>query len=72
MTAIMKIDLVGPARERSGHPLNEFAGYLAIGLAALATGYLAAAYELRPEPFHLGAAYALLGIVVTILLVCDT
>lgn len=72
MTAIMKIDLVGRRGRGLAIALNEFAGYLAIGLTALATGYLAAAYELRPEPFHLGAAYALLGIVVTILLVRDT
>jgi MFS family permease len=56
MTVIMKIDLVGPRGRGLAVGLNEFAGYLAVGLTALATGYLAAAYGLRPEPFYLGPA----------------
>ena len=35
--------------------LNEFAGYLAVAGSALATGYIAARYGLRPEPFYLGS-----------------
>ncbi len=42
--------------------LNEAAGYGAVALTALATGYLAAAYGLRPAPFLLGAAYIALGL----------
>jgi MFS family permease len=72
MTVIMKIDLVGPRGRGLAVGLNEFAGYLAVGLTALATGYLAAAYGLRPEPFYLGAAYALLGLLVSAFLVRDT
>jgi MFS family permease len=72
MTVFMKIDLVGPRGRGLAVGLNEFAGYLAVGLTALATGYLAAAYGLRPEPFYLGAAYALLGLLVSAFLVCDT
>ena len=45
-TVIMKIDLVGPARRGLAMGLNEFAGYLAVSLAALASGYLAATYAL--------------------------
>ena len=45
-TVIMKIDLAGPARRGLAMGLNEFAGYLAVAVAALATGYLAA--TLRP------------------------
>ena len=52
--------------------LNEFAGYLAVGLTALATGYLASAYGLRPEPFYLGVGYVVLGLLVSALLVQDT
>jgi hypothetical protein len=48
-TVIMKIDLVGPARRGLAMGLNEAAGYLAVAATALATGYLAAAYGLRPE-----------------------
>ena len=61
-TVIMKIDLVGPARRGLAMGLNEAAGYGALALTALATGYLAAAYGLRPAPFLLGAAYIALGL----------
>jgi MFS family permease len=72
MTVIMKIDLVGPRGRGLAIGLNEFAGYLAVGLTALATGYLASLYGLRPEPFYLGVGYALLGLVVSVFLVRDT
>ena len=72
MTVIMKIDLVGPRGRGLAVGLNEFAGYLAVGLTALATGYLAAAYGLRPEPFYLGVGYALLGLLISVFLVRDT
>jgi MFS family permease len=42
--------------------MNEAAGYGAVAVTALATGYLAAAYGLRPAPFLLGAAYIALGL----------
>src|SRR5205814_935562 len=61
-TVIMKIDLVGPARRGLAMGLNEAAGYGAVAITALATGYLAAAYGLRPAPFLLGAAYIALGV----------
>ena len=61
-TVIMKIDLVGPARRGLAMGLNEAAGYGAVALTALATGYLAEAYGLRPAPFLLGAAYIALGL----------
>jgi hypothetical protein len=37
--------------------LNEFAGYRAVGVTVLVTGYLASACGLRPEPFYLGVGY---------------
>ena len=61
-TVIMKIDLAGPARRGLAMGLNEAAGYGAVEITALATGYLAAAYGLRPAPFLLGAAYIALGL----------
>jgi len=61
-TVIMKIDLVGPARRGLAMGLNEAAGYGAVAITALVTGYLAAAYGLRPAPFLLGAAYIALGL----------
>jgi MFS family permease len=66
-TVIMKIDLVGPARRGLAMGLNEFAGYVAVGVAAFATGVVAARTGLRPEPFYLGVAFAALGLVLSML-----
>jgi MFS family permease len=71
-TIIMKIDLVGPARRGLAMGLNEAAGYVAVALAALASGYLAAAYALRPEPFYLGVAFALAGLLLSVFFVRET
>src|SRR6266699_5619870 len=71
-TVIMKIDLVGPARRGLAMGLNEFAGYVAVSLAALASGYLAATYALRPQPFYLGVAFALLGLLLSVFFVRDS
>ncbi len=71
-TVIMKIDLVGPARRGLAMGLNEAAGYGAVAITALATGYLAAAYGLRPVPFLLGAAYIALGLGLSALFVRET
>jgi len=72
MTVLMKIDLVGPRGRGLAVGLNEFAGYLAVGLTALATGYLASVYGLRPEPFYLGIGYATLGLLISVFFVHDT
>ncbi len=61
MTVIMKVDLVGPKRRGLALGLNEFAGYLSVGIMAWATGSIGAAYSLRPHPFYLGIAIALAG-----------
>ncbi len=71
-TVIMKIDLVGPARRGLAMGLNEAAGYLAVALTALATGYIAADAGLRPEPFFLGLAFAGLGLGVSTIFVRET
>ena len=71
-TVIMKIDLVGPERRGLAMGLNEFAGYVAVSLAALATGYLAAAHGLRPAPFYPGIAFALIGLGLSAFAVRDT
>lgn len=72
MTVIMKIDLVGPKSRGLAVGLNEFAGYLAVGVTAYLTGYLASEYGLRPAPIYLGVGYAILGTALSILLVRDT
>lgn len=72
MTVIMKVDLVGPRSRGLAVGLNEFAGYLAVGVTAFVTGYLASQYGLRPVPIYLGVAYAALGLLLSVLLVRDT
>jgi len=72
MTVIMKVDLVGPKSRGLAVGLNEFAGYLSVGLTALLAGYIAQRYGLRPQPFYLGIAYAVLGLSLSALVVRDT
>src|SRR5215472_3579535 len=72
MTVIMKVDLVGPKSRGLAVGLNEFAGYVSVGITAFLTGYIAQRYGLRPEPFFLGIGYAVLGLVLSMLLVRDT
>ena len=71
-TVIMKIDLVGSKQRGLAMGLNEFAGYFAVALSALATGWIAAEYGLRPEPFYLGIAYVAAGLLLSQWLVRDT
>ncbi|TDD16361.1 MFS transporter [Kribbella turkmenica] len=71
-TVIMKIDLAGPHRRGLAMGLNEAAGYLAVAVTALATGYLAAHHGLRPAPFLLGLSYAALGLGLTVFAVRET
>jgi MFS family permease len=68
----MKIDLVGPKQRGLAMGLNEFSGYLAVSLAALATGYIAAAYGLRPAPFYLGVGFVLMGLILSLFFVRET
>jgi len=72
MTVIMKVDLVGPKSRGLAVGLNEFAGYLSVGVTAFLTGYIAQRYGLRPQPFYLGIGYAVLGLVLSVWLVRDT
>lgn len=69
---IMKIDLVGPKRRGLAMGLNEAAGYLAVSLSALLTGYLAVSYGLRPAPFLPGFVFAGLGLLLAALLTHET
>jgi MFS family permease len=71
-TVIMKIDLAGPDRRGLAMGLNEAAGYGAVALTALATGFIASRAGLRPEPFFLGLAYAGLGLALSAVFVRET
>lgn len=71
-TVIMKIDLVGPARRGLAMGLNEAAGYGAVALAAIGSGYLASVYGLRPWPFVPGIAFAVAGLLLSVLVVRES
>lgn len=72
MTVIMKIDLAGSRNRGLAMGLNESAGYVAVGLVALLTGYIAFNYGVRPYPFYLGLIIASLGYLMSRLFVRDT
>src|SRR5262249_56478972 len=72
MTVIMKVDLVGPRRRGLALGLNEFAGYVAVGLMSWITGFIAGQWGLRPYPFYLGIGIAVVGLVVSVLAVRET
>jgi MFS family permease len=71
-TVIMKIDLVGQEQRGLAMGLNEFSGYIAVALAALLTGWLAARYGLRPAPFYPGIAFVAAGLVLSLFIVRET
>lgn len=69
---IMKVDLVGPQGRGRATGLNEFAGYLAMALSTAAAGWIAAQTALRPYPFYLGIAFAVSGLLLSLLFVRET
>ena len=71
-TVIMKIDLVGAKKRGLAMGLNEFAGYVALSGSALATGWIAANYGLRPQPFYLGVVFVAVGLALSAVLVRET
>jgi MFS family permease len=71
-TVVMKIDLVGPRQRGLAMGFNEAAGYGAVAVTALAAGYLASRYGLRPAPFLLGLSYAVIGLGMSAVLIRET
>jgi MFS family permease len=71
-TVIMKIDLAGKERRGLAMGLNEAAGYMALALAALLTGSVAATHGLRPWPFALGVAFVSIGLLLSVFAVRET
>lgn len=71
-TVIMKIDLAGSKQRGLAMGLNEFAGYFAVAISALGTGYIASHYGLRPEPFYLGVVYVVSGLILSVFCVHET
>ena len=72
MTVVMKIDLVGPKQRGLAMGLNEFAGYLAVGVAAYLSGAIAATYGLRPWPFALGIISVVVALTLSMFFVRET
>ena len=72
MTVNMKIDLVGKSQRGLALGLNEFAGYVAVAVIGFSTGYLASTFGLKPYPFYIGIIFAILGLVISWIIVKDT
>lgn len=66
MTVNMKMDLATSRQRGLALGLNEFAGYTGLAIASGLSGLVAAQYFLRPEPFYLGVAFALVGLVLSV------
>jgi len=71
-TVVMKMDLVGEKQRGLAMGINEFAGYLAVGIVAFLTGYIAEKYGVRPYPFYIGIVLSILGFLLTVIWVKDT
>lgn len=71
-TVVMKMDLVGEKQRGLAMGINEFAGYLAVGVVAFLTGYIAENYGIRPYPFYLGIIMSVSGLLLTVIWVKDT
>ncbi len=71
-TVVMKIDLVGKKNRGLAMGLNESSGYLAVGLVAFLTGWIASEYGIRPYPFYLGLAFAIVGLLISVFFIRDT
>ncbi len=72
MTINMKIDLVGRENRGLALGLNEFAGYVSLAAVGFATGYLASLYGLKPYPFYIGIGFAVIGTLLSAIIVRDT
>ena len=72
MTVNMKVDLVGKKNRGLALGLNEFAGYISVAIVGFVTGYLASSFGLKPYPFYIGIVFALLGFLISWLVVKDT
>lgn len=71
-TVVMKMDLVGEKQRGLAMGINEFAGYLSVGVVAFLTGYIAENYGVRPYPFYLGIIMSVSGLLLTVIWVKDT
>ncbi len=71
-TVVMKIDLVGDKDRGLAMGLNEFAGYLAVGIVAYFTGWVAQEYGITPYPFYIGIGLSVAGLLISWIFIRDT
>lgn len=71
-TVIMKIDLVGEKNRGLAMGINEFAGYLSVGLAAYLAATIAADYGYAFFPFLPGLFFVASGLILSIFFIKDT
>ncbi len=69
---VMTIDLVGQKNRGLAMGINEFAGYLSVGLASFLAGYLASSTGDVTYAFVPGIAFSLAGLALTLFVVRDT
>lgn len=72
MTVVMKIDLVGAKNRGLAMGINEFAGYLSVGLAAYLSAQIAAHYGYVLYPFIPGLFFVLAGLIISLFWINDT
>lgn len=71
-TVVMKIDLVGEKSRGLAMGINEFAGYLAVGLVAFLAGYIASTTGQVTYAFLPGIGFSFAGLFLTWFFVKDT
>ncbi|OIQ39169.1 MAG: MFS transporter [Bacteroidetes bacterium MedPE-SWsnd-G1] len=71
-TVVMKIDLVGEKDRGLAMGINEFSGYLAVGIVAFLTGIVASKYGITPYPFYIGIGLSFIGLLLSAFFVKDT
>ncbi len=71
-TVIMKVDIVGQKNRGLAMGINEFAGYLSVGLASYLASSIASKYGYAYFPFIPGLFFAAAGLLVSAFLIKDT
>lgn len=69
---VMTIDMVGERNRGLAMGINEFAGYLAVGLASFLAGYIASATGEVTYAFVPGIGFSLAGVLLVLFVVRDT
>lgn len=72
VAVIMKVDMVGSKNRGLAMGINEFAGYVAVGLASYLASSIASSHGYAYYPFIPGLFFAAAGFLITLFLVKDT